>query len=52
MYKNILRIEIRENENGELFIDILDNDYNIIHDTIYNHELAKEIIDKVQKEVQ
>ena len=48
--ETILKIEIKES-NGEKFIDILDNDYNIIHETIYNTETAEKIIEAIKSEL-
>jgi len=49
MAKRILRLEINESEDNGLFIDVLENDYNFIKDTIYNEELAKEILSKINE---
>ncbi len=49
MTKRILRLEINEDEDNGLFIDVLENDYNFIKDTIYNEDLAKLIIDKINE---
>lgn len=48
--KTLLRIEIKQDSEG-FFVYILDNNYNIIHKTIYNEELAKKIIEEIEKEI-
>lgn len=45
--KIITKIEIKETDN-ELFVDIIENDYNIIKETIYNNDLSHQN-DKTQK---
>lgn len=42
-------ITITKLENGEFCIDILENGYNIIKNTIYNDELAKKILKLIKK---
>jgi glycogen debranching enzyme len=48
--KTICKFEIKE-ANGEKFIDILDNDYNIIKSTIYNQETAEKVMEIIKKEL-
>ena len=48
--KTLLRIEIKQ-DNESSFIYVLDNGYNIIKKTIYNEELAKKIIEEIEKEI-
>ena len=52
MTKRILRLEINESEDNGLFIDVLENDYNFIKSTIYNEELAKMIINEINKNLE
>lgn len=47
--ETILRLEIKQTGN-EIFIDILDNFYNIIKKTIYNKKTAKKIFDIIENQ--
>ena len=46
--KTITKIEIKETDN-ELFIDIIENDYNIIKQTIYNNYLTHQIYELIEQ---
>lgn len=47
-YNDILKISIIEID-GEKAIDILENGYNIIKESIYNDELAKKILNLLKE---
>lgn len=49
MEKQLLNIQIRTDEDGEKYIDILYNGYNIIQETIYDNELAGKILELVNE---
>ena len=48
--QTILTLEVKKYKN-EFYIDILENGYNIINKTMYNAEVAKKIIEIIEKEV-
>ena len=49
--KTLLTLIINENENGEKFIDVMYNGYNIIKQSIYNDKIAKKVIDTLKDEL-
>ena len=46
--KTLTKIEIKETDN-EIFIDILENDYNIIKGTIYDNDLSHQIFELIEQ---
>lgn len=46
--KTLTKIEIKET-NNELFIDIIENDYNIIKETIYDNDLSHQIFELIEQ---
>lgn len=42
--KTIIKIEIKKTNHAGYFVDIIDNNYNIITNTIYDEELAKALL--------
>lgn len=47
--ENLLTINIIKDDEGEKTIQILYNGYNIIQETIYNDELAEQVLQLINK---
>lgn len=48
MEKTLLEIVVKQDENGEKFIDVLRPGYNIIDYTIYDEKAASQILKTIE----